>query len=381
MTGSWREATFRASRRFELRRLEELTPSERESLRELEEDVDFAGLLVPCVTGTADVKSVTRDGAALFRSLATPSRLESALLDDEIADLVLDGVLEMEAGGEFVWGADALPFLVCATAGQADPRCIGRLSVDAMRHAADLESADPATLATALYLYHRIPLSPFWRSRFAGPESVLAYLGAGQGSLASLLDAEWQMMLPSPHSLGWIAWHARGPRRAVDGAMYKLYVSPRPENIREAFEAVVHHFAEVGGIDFKIGADAHGLLRPDKFVAYFPSYDELNRVAVALRKRLGGIPAHGVPFTAAVDDDGLLSWGVDPPAHARALRWLGRESWRLWLATKLGNALAAAKISSSRRSVEPWKFALERVRRLGVNVEQWTPAEDFWREA
>ena len=381
MTGSWREARFRASARFELKRLEELMPSQREPLRELEEDSDFAGVLVPCVVGTADVKSVNRDGAALFRSLVTPSQLDSALLDTEIEDLVLDGVLEMEADGEFVWGADALPFLCGATAGEADSRRIGRLSVDAVRHAADLESADPDTLATALYLYHRIPISPFWRLMFDGPEAVLAHLGADVGTLASLLGAEWHMTPRSPQSSGWITWHARTTPRALDAAIYKLYVSPRPENIRDTFEAVVRVFAEVGGIDFKIGADGHGLLRPDKFVAYFASRDELDRVAGMLRTRLGGIPAHGVPFTAGIDDDGLLSWGLDPPRRARALRWLGRESWRFWLATKLGNALATAKISTSRRSVEPWKFALERVRRLGVNVEQWTPAEELWSEA
>jgi len=165
---------------------------------------------------------------------------------------------------------------------------------------------------------------------------------------------------------------------APGAATYKLYVSPRPENIRDAYEAVVRTLAG-RDIDFKIGQDAGGLLRPDKMVAYFGDRAELDDVATELRARLAGCPAHGVPFTAAIGADGLLSWGLDPPAHERALSWLGRESWRLWLASKLGTAVAFAKMES--QTAEPWRFAVERVRRLGVDVERWTPSESLWRAA
>jgi hypothetical protein len=379
MTPSWAGARFRASDRFELRRLDELTPAQREPFLELQEDADFHGLLVPRAPGEADVKSVSRDGAALFQSLATPSHVDAGLVDDDLVDLVLDGVLEIEEEGNFLWGADALSVFGHSVGIEDDPRHVARLSIDALQHAADLESADAATLTTALYFYNRIPMSPFWRSRFGDPQAVIAHLGAD--SPASPLASGWHMTLPSPQSPGWISWHTNGARLARDAAMYKLYVSPRPENIRDAFEIAVRLFAENGGVDFKIGCDAYGLLRPDKLVAYFRSRKQLDVIASALRPRLDGCPSHGVPFTAAIDDGGILSWGLDPPESARALRWLGRESWRLWLATKLGSAVATAKRSSSRRSVEPWKFALERVRRLGVNVDVWAPADALWSEA
>ena len=161
--------------------------------------------------------------------------------------------------------------------------------------------------------------------------------------------------------------------------MFKLYVSARPESIRDAFEAVVRVLAERGGADFKIGDSAYGLLRPDKLVMYFGSRQEVDEVAQTLAKRLAGCPAHGVPFTAGIDDDGLLSWGVDPPESERALSWMGRESWRLWLATKLGSALALAKLSAPNGDREMvCGFALERVRRYGVDVERWTPTESLW---
>src|SRR4051794_23439865 len=106
------DATFRTAARFELKRLDELAPEQRQPFEELARDDDFYGLLIPRSASAATVKSVGRDVAALLRAHATPARLNGTALDrDEIIDLVLDGILEVEEGGEFVAGADALPAL------------------------------------------------------------------------------------------------------------------------------------------------------------------------------------------------------------------------------------------------------------------------------
>jgi hypothetical protein len=356
---------FRASARFELKTLAELPPEQREPFRELEADAGFFGLLVPRAGVAMNIKSVGHDTAALLRRLGTPSSIDA---DDDIIDLVLDGVLEIEADGGFVSGADALPLLCDVDDGAAG------LSVAALRYADDLVSNDPATLSTALYLYNRIPLSRFWRARFPDRDAVLAHLGADRDAMAL-----WHSPARTP---GWISWstHLR-PRRDDASPTYKLYVSPRPENIRDAFHAVVRALADLGGADFKIGEDAGGLLRPDKLVAYFQSREQLDRAAAAVLSRLGGCPPHGVPFTAGIDDAGLLSWGIDPPETERVLSWMGRESWRLWLAQKLGDAMAFAKSCATRRDVTAWQFARERVRRLGVDVQRWTPTDALWRAA
>jgi hypothetical protein len=357
--------TLRTSPRFELKRLEELSPEQRKPFEELTRDADFYGLLVPRPPAAATIKAVDRETAALLTALATPSPLDE--LADDVVDLVLDGILEIEHDGDFVCGADALPIL-----GHDVAPVDGSLSIEALRYAEDLATDDADTLTRALYLYNRIPMSRFWTARFPDRDAVLAHLG-------SELAASWRI-LPPTQSNDWINFHAVDRRVYRRGAAtYKLYISPRPENIRDAFEAVVRVLAG-RDIDFKVGPDAGGLLRPDKMVAYFGAREELDNVAAALRARLAGCPAHGVPFTAALDDDGLLSWGLDPPESERALSWLGRESWRLWLATKLGAAIAFAKISS-RGAVEPWRFAIERVRRLGVDIERWTPADTLWRRA
>jgi hypothetical protein len=116
------------------------------------------------------------------------------------------------------------------------------------------------------------------------------------------------------------------------------------------------------------------LLRPDKLVAYYPSFERLAAAADAVAGRLAGTPAQGVPFTAEIAGGGLLSWGVDPPPEGS---WSGGESWRLWLTHRLATALLAGKQATG---VEPWRFALERLRLEGVDTDSWTPGARLFRE-
>ena len=144
--GRWSDSVFRTSARFELKRFDELSEAQREPLRDLERDEDFYGLLVPRSSAVANIKSIGNEMAALLCSLNDPARLHAnALDDDELIDLVLDGVLEIESDGRFLCGADALP-LVCDLPDERDSR---DLSTRALQHAEDLESADPQTLTNA----------------------------------------------------------------------------------------------------------------------------------------------------------------------------------------------------------------------------------------
>ena len=374
------EIRFRSNPHLELRQLGELAAEQREPFRELESDPDFYGLFVPRPPLTMNLKSVARQTAELFQSLSTPSRLDPALLGDDdyrgdVVDLVLDGVLEIETGDGFVSGADALP-LVCPPAEAPALRdAAARLSLDALLHAQDLESVQPQALTMALYLYNRIPMSPFWKTRFANPDAILSHLGADRGPLRALLEREWNARTTA----GWLSWASKSSaRRGEDDVTYKLYISPRPERIREAFEVVARVLSDFPGTQFKIGDSAFGLLRPDKLVTYFTSREQLDEAADLLHRELAGCDAHGVPFTAGLDDSGLLSWGVDPPDSDRVLRWRQRESWRLWVVQRLANALSIAKTARGANAVEPWRFALERARRQGVDIETWTPSATLW---
>ena len=367
---------YRASPHVELRRLSDLTAEQRKAFEELKDDPDFYGLFIARPPLTMNLKAVSRQTAKLFRNLAKPSPLGTADAAG-VVDLVLDGILEVESDGLFVSGADALPLLAPPPDPPAPRDAVARLSRDALLYAQDLETRDPQTLATALYLYNRIPLSPFWRARFATPEAVVAHLGAERGALHALLDHHW---IRSDRAPAWLSWNPKRQRpRRCEGVTYKLYVSPRPEQIREAFAAVVRVLAAVPQTPFKIGNSAGGLLRPDKFVAYFRTRRQLDETAAALRRELAGCHGHGVPFSAGLDERGLLSWGVDPPESERVFRWLGRNSWRNWLAQRLGAALSTAKSAQTAAAVEPWRFAIERARRQGVKVETWTPTPSLWK--
>jgi hypothetical protein len=342
-------------------------------------DADFYGILVPRPPLSMNLKSVSRQTAQLFQFLATASPLPEELVGEEdVVDLVLDGILEMESAAGFVCGADALPLLSSVVEAPETRDAATRLSRDALLHAQDLEQSDANALAMALYYYNRMPMTPFWKARFSDSDAILAHLGVHQGSLRALLERAW---IPVHHWKSWLSWTPRTPMRGgPDAVTYKLYVSPRPERIREAFEITVRVLAEFPGTPFKIGDSAMGLLRPDKLVAYFATRELLGEAADLLRRELAGCDAHGVPFSAGLDDSGLLSWGIDPPANEKALKWLGRDSWRLWIVKRLGAALSIAGTART-RALEPWRFAIERVRRHGVDVETWTPAATLWSRA
>jgi hypothetical protein len=378
MTHSLSALRFRSSPRVELKRLDELTAEQRGAFRDLEADPEFYGLLVAKPPHAMNLKSIARQTAELFQSLAAPSHLDLAdpAAADDVIDLVLDGILEVESADGFISGGDALA-LVCAPVEAPQFRdASSRLSRDALLHAQDLETSESGALTAALYRYNHIPCTPFWKTRFANREAILAYLGADRAPLRSLLEREW---IASQRTSGWLYWSSRAPfKRTSTEVTYKLYVSPRPERIRDVFEVLVHVLSDFHAVPFKIGDSASGLLRPDKLVAYFTSHQQLTEVAELLRHHLDGCEAHAVPFTAGFDDTGLLSWGVDPPDNDRALQWLRRESWRVWLVHRLAAALSIAKTARSAAAAEPWLFAVERVRRHGVDVETWTPSPLLW---
>ena len=375
------EIRFRSSPCVELKQLADLDAAQREPFLELESDPDFHGLFVPRPPLTVNLKSVGRQTAELFLSLAAPARLDRASLGDagyvsDVVDLVLDGFLEIERGDGFVSGADAFPVVCPPLAPLETGHAAARLSRHALLHAQDLETGDAQELTLALYLYNRVPLTPFWKTRFATRDAVLAHLGAGRGPLRGLLEREW-IATTTEQPNGWLSWSSATAARG-GGVTYKLYVSPRPERIAEVFEVVARVLSGLPAIAFKVGDSAAGILRPDKLVAYFTTREQLRDAAEALRRELAGCDAHGVPFTAGLDDSGLLSWGIDPPENDRPLRWLATESWRFWVAQRLGAALSIAKLARSADAVEPWRFAVERARRAGVDVETWTPSPSLW---
>lgn len=377
---------FRASPRYELVLFDRLSPGERETLAELRKDPSFYGVLRPREASAGlGFKSVDRDTALLFLTLREPGPLPGyvtemlgAAAPRTVARLVADGVLEIGEGDGFVSGAAALALV--GGEGEAREDGGGRLAVlsrAALRYAQALAFDDPLRLSWRIYGFNRLPLTPSWQRRLPSPEAVERHLGLEAGGRnRPALDRSWQ---PGKRGEFWLTWHARAGRleSGTRGeAVYKLYVSPAPEALEEGFGEILEALSASRAQQFKVGADAAGLLRPDKIVAYFPDFDRLSEAAGRLGDRLAGLPPHGVPFTAEIAGGGLLSWGADPPAAERSPLLGGWESWRLWLTNRLAVALVAAR---SEGASEPWRFALDRVRLEGVDTETWTPGALLWR--
>jgi hypothetical protein len=119
------------------------------------------------------------------------------------------------------------------------------------------------------------------------------------------------------------------------------------------------------------------VLRPDRLVAYFHDRDSLRFTAERLRTTLTGFPAQGVPFSAPLGRDGLLSWGADLE-HVLVFGSHARErSWRGWLTSRLATALVTAHQSAANN---PVAFALDRVALDGVQVRTWAPGARLLRQ-
>lgn len=373
-------ARLRANPANELVSFERLTDAEAALLSDAVGAAGAYGVL-RSRDGHPPYRSVDEDTALLLYTLATPGPLPTyaraklgASASRALADLVLAGVLEVEHEGRFVSGPAA--HAACFVAGDGDAPAAGRtaeLSREAVRHGQHLALGDADRLALRLYLYNRAPLTPAWQERLPGPEAVLAHLGAGDAPLRTRLDRRWALTT----SDAWLSWTTRRPANGTprDDRTHKLYLSPTLDALPQVFAAWVEAADALRAFSFKLGRDAQGLLRPDKFVAYFTRFDDLAEAARALEGPLAGCPAQGVPFTAGITPDGLLSWGVDPPAAAVE----ERESWRLWVAGCLARALVeAAREPDGTRRPEAWRYALDRVRLEGVDPDTWRPSDTLW---
>jgi hypothetical protein len=324
------------------------------------EVADVYGLLRPRRGAALAARAVSADTALLFLSLAEPGPVPEYArrkLGDggELERLVADGVLELERDGAFVSGARAVREREREPAAGGRGR-IGELTRAALRHGQALAGAPAALVAQRLYLYGRVPVTPARTRRLAGFQP-----DPGRG---------WaEQPPPSDGRAYWRSWRPQGATERR-GERYKLYVSPAPEAAPDAFGAIAGALAETRGVKaFKVGAEVAGLCRPDKLVAYFDRLDDVREGAERIRARLDGCPAHGVPFTAAITLDGLLSWGTDPPVS-------GQVSWRLWVSERLAEYLEDAA-----GEAEPWHYALERLRLAGIDTETWVPTSDMWDHA
>jgi hypothetical protein len=376
------EAVLRASPRLRLIPYDQLDERDRRALGSLTEDREFFGLLVPAPGSALPIKSVSRDAALLFLTLREPARVPSLLASlfgaaahERVCELVLDGVFELEHDGRYWSGAAALPLLGGAGAGPVRPsHRAARLTDDALEHVAALEGLNAGELAGRLYAFNRAPLTVPRLRRFADDERTIAWLTVGAHGAATdagrRLSARWTREVTQE---AWLLWRTADEAPRHD---FKLYVSPIVDQLPAAFRIAVDAFAATGCTRFKLGRGAPGLCRPDKLVAYYATLEQLQEAAERILASAAGLPAQGVPFTAAIDPEGLVSWGMDPPQLSQVLAWQQHQSWRQWLCERAAVFIIAARESggSSVPEVVRRRAALE-----GVDPATWSPNLAIWR--
>lgn len=383
-----RVATLRANPAYELVERQHLTTAELRLMGALDASGDRYGVLRPRAGAALESRSASPDTALLFLTLRAPSRLpeyvQAQLGGDTariIARLILDGVLQLKHDGQFVSGAEASSVLFGGREDGGRGR-LGELSVAAVRYAQALPLPEPA-LTDRLYAYGRTPVSPRLLRRLPDAAAVAAHLGLDPGG-AVLASVRRRWAEAPTHGAGhrhWRTWHARGARPGGSGRAYrvhKLYLSPTLDGLPTAVEAVAGSPAVARGASaWKVGVDLHGLCRPDKLVVYFEALDDLQQAAHELAGRLAGCPAHGVPFTAAVTADGLMSWGTDPVMADQPGG--GAVSWRMLVSQRLAHYLVLARAGDP-GATEPWQFALDRLRLSGIDPDTWRYTGADWVE-
>lgn len=346
-----------------------------EARQTLEIDTDSYGVLMPRDGQDLPVIAVDRDTALLFLSLQEPGPAPDFVFamtkgesDRILRRLIFDSILQMEQADTFVSGPEA-----CAQLGMASGAAAGalaKLSIDALNYGAALIHADPATLAQKLYSYNRRPMTPALRRRLPGRRACLSFLGLeGERDAPSAIARFWSR---GDDDSPWLVFTRRQSQRQRREQSCKLYVGLAFEELPDCLPVLAEALAAGEALQFKIGTDLDGFLRPDKLVAYFPNKETLSAAAQALLPILSNRAVHAVPFSAEIAASGALSWGMDPDNA-----WFGdRMSWRQWICEKLAAALIAAR-SSAAGTVAPWQFALERLRLEGVNTGTFMPTGNW----
>jgi len=369
-----REACLRSNARFRLVPFDRLSAHQLQAPGSLSDDPDFFGVLLPAEDSALPIKSVSREAALLFMALREAARLPHLLkslfgndASERVRQLILDSVLEVELDGRFVSGPSALTLLGERTNAEPATR-LARLSRDAISYAAALEQVPVQELAGRLYLFNATPCTRSWHERLDDEGKFNAFLFEGNG-VQERLASNWRRQTVGD---SWLAWRSDEVAHRLP---YKLYVSPSPEQLPAVFALVTRALAKTRCRYFKLGRGTFGVLRPDKVVAYFGGLEELHQATELIQAAVTGVAAQGVPFTAPIDTQGLLSWGMDPPRFEQVPAEQQHQSWRQWLTSRIAVYVAAARESGA----DVPSFVRNRIALDGVDPVSWNPDLAIWR--
>ena len=366
---------FRLNPHFQMVSYDDLEEADQKKFALLCGEPDFYGLLFPPASSALPIRSLSRDAALLFQKLREPSYVPHLLKSifgagakEHLRRLIADGIVEVECHGEFPSGL-SFSGLKPGDDTECSRFLVVRLSQEALEYGAELVGLSLPEIAGRLYMYNRLPSTPELQRKLDDPQKVIAFLSKSPATFRQLAT-HW---VCSEMQKSWLVW--RSPQnRPLPG--FKLYISPMIEALPEVFRETVGVLARMKCGSFKLGLSAFGLLRPDKFVAYFESQDALLQAAQQILELTRGAAPHGVPFSAAMDHEGLLSWGMDPPSLTRDNLSPSPQSWRQWVAERAAVHLASARDGSAEAKAQ---LVLQRLGIEGIDTASWNPSLAIWR--
>ncbi len=321
-------------------------------LTDLHNDPGLYGVFIPQknLPGLT-VKVAEKEIAMLYFHLQHSERLPHYFIssntekkNETLARLVLDGILEIKWKGKFVCNTEATSAVLgdYVFDDTAIPSFLSSVSIEAIHYVWQLPQQDLKSLAARLYSYNTLPWDAAMHDDFSAKHTVKEFLfGKNDAVLEKYLDKDW-VPVSSSANAGWLSWARPAKYNSYFTQTHKLFISPLIDDMPAAVAKAIPVINASDAINFKTGSHINGLLRPDKMVVYFTGEEPLLRTAALLEKELQGCRVQGVPFSLQLDSEGLLSYGVDPPAE-EVLDAIEGGSWRTTITDKLAVAILHTK--------------------------------------
>lgn len=324
---------------------------------------------------------IDQDTALLLHTMKEVGKLPHYILNNWDASIVAElkfmlgkGVLELEVldkhkKKKFISGSEALKLLQ-----NTKKLSISDINKDAIFQAMSMLPTDYMTLSSTLYLYNSKPVSASLSKILANAKSVKQFLALNAHTEKTILFSTQWVMLQDTES--WIAFQSKKDFQESDlksNQTYKLYMSPDSLDVfSKVFFDVVTLLYESKAFQFKIGNDAFGLQRPDKWVAYFYNKASLLNAIQLLEDKIGDILAQEVPFSCQSNVN-WLSWGKDPQQYTST-------SWRWLICSEIAYAILDVPAQElpkvlSMKTVETtvWPYIKIRLEREGIDAETFEP--------
>lgn len=307
------------------------------------------------------------DEVALLSSLTVPASLSPALgqhvprYQQLLAGLLLDGLVEVHRDGRFQAGAAVVQAQRRAQTEASSE--VARVSGLALEYAVAVRHLPVGILAERLYAFNSLPIVP--GTQDDGRLNFLNRTGIEADDPSPTIGTHRWTAQPGP---AWLHFRRGDPQ----GGRFKLYLCPCPQDIPR----VLQHFAEVigdraaGGV-FKIAFPYGSLRRPDKIVAYLPTFYELQEILLLLTKLQLEADVQAVPFSAPVLSAPLFSWGVDPPHQSIGLS----ASWRSWLTVQIAECAHAIPVDKAAEDAREHLSAALSVR--DIDSVNWLPSQEL----